>query len=168
MNNKTKIIAVCGPTASGKSALAMRLAEEFGGEIISCDSMQVYRGMDIGTAKPTADERRRVRHRMIDICEPEETYSLAEYVERARLEIEETARAGKIPIVCGGTGLYLDALLRGGNFESAGADENLRRELFEYAEKLGNEALHARLAEIDPESAEKIHPNTLKRVLRAI
>ena len=165
---KTKILAVVGPTASGKSALAMALAERLSGEIISCDSMQIYRRMDIGTAKPTAADRATVRHHMIDIVEPTETFTCADYVAEASRAVEECASRGKLPIVCGGTGLYLDALLRGGDFAEGGADEDLRRELAEFAAQEGNEALHAELRRIDPESADAIHPNNVKRVIRAI
>ena len=166
--NKTKILAIVGSTASGKSALAMALAERLGGEIISCDSMQIYCRMDIGTAKPTEAERAAVRHHMIDIVPPTEPFTCADYVAVASLAIEDCASRGKLPIVCGGTGLYLDALLRGSDFAEGGADEDLRRELAEFAAREGNEALHAELRRIDPESAEAIHPNNVKRVIRAI
>ncbi len=166
--NKTKILAIVGSTASGKSALAMALAERLGGEIVSCDSMQIYLRMDIGTAKPTAAERATVRHHMIDVVEPTETFTCADYVAAASRAIEDCASRGRLPIVCGGTGLYLDALLRGGDFAEGGADEDLRRELAALAEKEGNEALHAELRRIDPESADAIHPNNVKRVIRAI
>ena len=165
---KPRILAVAGPTASGKSALAVRLAMLLDGEIISCDSMQIYRRMDVGTAKPTAEEQALVRHRMIDVSEPDEDFSCADYVKYARCEIEKTLAAGKLPIICGGTGLYLDALLRGSDFGETRIDEELRRSLSEFAEREGNEALHKRLSEIDPESAAEIHPNNVKRVIRAI
>lgn len=169
MNGKIRILAVAGATASGKSALSLELAELFGGEIVSCDSMQVYRRMDIGTAKPTFEERARVPHHMIDIAEPTECYSCAEYVREAAEVIEEISARGRLPIVCGGTGLYLDALLRGSDFsEDSTPDESLRRELFEFVEKNGKEALFEELLRIDPESAETIHPNNVKRVIRAI
>ena len=113
MTKKTKIIAVVGPTASGKSALALELAKRHGGEIISCDSMQVYKKMNIGTAKPSCDEMAEVRHHMIDIAEPSEAFSCEDYVRLAMLAVEDCTSRGKLPIVCGGTGLYLDALLRG-------------------------------------------------------
>ena len=166
--NKTKILAIVGSTASGKSALAMALAERLGGEIVSCDSMQIYRRMDIGTAKPTAAERAAVRHHMIDVVEPTETFTCADYVAAASRAIEDCASRGRLPIVCGGTGLYLDALLRGSDFAEGGADEDLRRELADWAVREGNEALHAELRRIDPESADAIHPNNVKRVIRAI
>ncbi len=165
---KPRILAIAGPTASGKSALAVRLAKELCGEIISCDSMQIYRRMDVGTAKPTAEEMFEVPHKMIDIAEPDEPFSCADYVKIAKEEIAATLEAGKLPIVCGGTGLYLDALLRGSDFGETQVDEKLRRDLEEFAKDNGNEALHRRLAEIDPESAAEIHPNNVKRVIRAI
>ena len=165
---KKKIMAVAGPTASGKSALALRLAELFGGEIISCDSMQIYRRMNIGTAKPTEEELSRVKHRMIDIAEPDEDFSCADYVKIAAAETEAALVGGALPIFCGGTGLYLDAFLRGSDFGETQIDNELRRELELFARENGNEALHDMLREIDPESADAIHPNNVKRVIRAI
>ena len=163
-----KIIAVVGPTASGKSALALALAEELGGEIVSCDSMQIYRRMNIGTAKPTADELARVRHHLIDVCEPDEDFSCADYVTLAARAIEDITARGKTPIVCGGTGLYLDALLRKNDLAPDTVDEALRAELWARYEKEGADALWRELYEIDPKSAEATHPNNVKRVLRAI
>lgn len=169
MENKIKILAICGATASGKSSLALELAEQYDGEIVSCDSMQVYRKMDIGTAKPTLEEQKRVKHHMIDVADPCDNYSCAEYVKAASAVIEDIFERGKVPIVCGGTGLYLDALLRGSDFSiESSPDENLRRELFAFVEKNGKEALFAELLKIDPESAASIHPNNVKRVIRAI
>ena len=165
---KPKILAVAGPTASGKSALAVTLAERFGGEIISCDSMQIYRRMDIGTAKPTAEEQIIVPHRMIDVVEPEEDFSCADYVRMADDEVRGVLGRGRIPVICGGTGLYLDAFLRGSDFAETRVDNELREELRAFAEREGNEALHRELEKIDPESAREIHPNNLKRVIRAI
>ena len=135
MNEKIRILAIGGSTASGKSALALALAQRLGGEIVSCDSMQVYRRMNIGTAKPTAEEMARVPHHMIDIVEPSENYSCAEYIKDAERAIRDVSARGKLPIICGGTGLYLDALLRGSDFsEGSSPDEGVRRELFEFAE----------------------------------
>ena len=172
MTDKTKIIAVGGSTASGKSALALSLAEMLGGEIVSCDSMAVYRGMDIGTAKPTSAELARVPHHMINVCEPAVNFSAADWVEGAARAICDIASRGRLPIICGGTGMYLDALLRPCSFSSAegGSDssEKLREELRCFAKEHGNDALHARLREIDPEAAEATHPNNLKRVIRAL
>ena len=168
IQSKIKILAVVGPTASGKSALALALAERLGGEIVSCDSMQIYRRMDIGTAKPTADEMTRVRHHLVDFVEPDRAYSCAEYVEAAKHAVEDIVSRGKLPIFCGGTGLYLDCFLRGGGFEETEGDPAGREALFAYAAEHGNRALHERLAEVDPESAAAIHENNVKRVVRAL
>ena len=166
--DKLRILAVVGPTGGGKSALALALAKRLDGEIISCDSMQIYKNMDIGTAKPTPDEQGAVRHHMIDVAEPHESYSCADYVSAAREAIEDCARRGKLPIVCGGTGLYLDALLRENDLSPDTVDESIREELREFYEKNGADALWEMLYEIDPESAEATHKNNVKRVMRAI
>lgn len=168
MSEKIKLPIIVGATASGKSALAMRIAEEIGGEIVSCDSMQIYRRMNIGTAKPTDDEQSRVRHHMIDIVEPWESFSCADYARLADEAIRDVLSRGKTPIVCGGTGLYLDALLRGGLAEEADCDEAYRNELNALAETRGNDYVHGLLRVIDPESADAIHPNNRKRVIRAL
>lgn len=164
----TKIAVVTGPTASGKSALAMRLAEHFGGEIVSCDSMQIYRGMNIGTAKPSAEEQARVKHHMVDIVGIEDSFSVVDYVKAAELCISNIYSKGKLPFFCGGTGLYVDALVNSTEF---GNMENLpeyREELKDYAEKNGTAALHKKLEEVDPVSAEKIDERNVKRVIRAL
>ena len=168
MSEKIKLPIIVGATASGKSALAMRMAEEIGGEIVSCDSMQIYRRMNIGTAKPTAEEQSRVRHHLIDVIEPWETFSCADYARLADEAIRDVIARGKTPIVCGGTGLYLDALLRGGLAEEADCDENYRNELNALAEEKGNDYVHGLLRDLDPESADAIHPNNRKRVIRAL
>ena len=168
MSEKIKLPIIVGPTASGKSALALRIAEEVGGEIVSCDSMQIYRRMDIGTAKPTVEEQRLVPHHMIDIVEPWESFSCADYATLAEKAVRDIVSHGRIPILCGGTGLYLDALLRGGMAEEAECDPSYRAELEALAETRGNEYVHALLRDVDPESAEGIHPNNLKRVIRAL
>ena len=172
MINKPQILAVGGATASGKSALALELARRLDGEIVSCDSMQIYRGMDIGTAKPTSDEMAGIPHHMRDVCDPEVNYSAADYAAGAAAAIGDIVGRGKIPIICGGTGMYLDALLRPTSFsESSGISDlsdSLRSALQEFADTNGNEALHARLREVDPDSAEVIHPNNVKRVIRAL
>jgi tRNA dimethylallyltransferase len=165
---KIKILCIVGPTASGKSSLALELAKSLDGEIISCDSMQIYRRMDIGTAKPTHEEMACVRHHMIDIADPDSDFSCAEYVSLADAAIRDCAARGKLPIVCGGTGLYLDALLRGADFEETASDEDIRSELFAFYEREGAHALHQELCRIDPESAAAIHENNVKRVVRAI
>lgn len=163
-----KIISVAGPTASGKSDLAIMLAESLGGEIISFDSMQIYRGMDIGTAKPSAEELARVPHHMIDVADPRENYSVASFVAQAKKVIDDVMQRGKTPILCGGTGLYQDSLIYGTEFGELESDEAYRNELADFASKFGNAALHAILAEKDPEAAEKIHMNNVKRVIRAL
>ena len=163
-----KIISVAGPTASGKSDLAIMLAERLGGEIVSFDSMQIYRGMDIGTAKPTKEELGRVPHHMIDIADPRENFSVASFVESAKKAIADIEGRGKTPILCGGTGLYQDSLVYGTEFGELESDEAYREELALFAKENGNAALHAILVEKDPESAEKIHMNNVKRVIRAL
>ena len=163
-----KIIAVAGPTASGKSALALELCKRLDGELISLDSMQIYRGLDIGTAKPTKAEQAEVCHHMIDICEPTENFSAAEFAERAHKVIADVQSRGKKAVLCGGTGLYLDTVLGRLDFGEIESDEKLRGELIAFAEKNGADALHERLREIDPHAAEKIHPNNVRRVARAI
>lgn len=165
---KEKIIAVVGPTASGKTSLSIRLAQELNGEIVSCDSMQIYRGMCIGTAAPTVEEMAGIPHHLIGFVSPAQEFSVAEYRERAAECIADIASRGKTPIFCGGTGLYLDALLRVSAFSEVEKSEDLRRELTEYAAVNGNEALHVRLAEVDPSAAEAIHPNNVRRVVRAL
>ena len=168
MNNKKKIIAIVGPTASGKSALALALAKEYGGEIISCDSMQVYKRMNIGTAKPSALEMSEVRHHLIDVKEPTESFSCEDYVSLASSAIDLVSESGRLPIVCGGTGLYLDALLRGGNSAPSLDTSDIRAELSLRAKNEGVFALYEELLRVDPESAAAIHPNNVKRVIRAL
>ncbi len=167
-NNKIKLIAVTGPTASGKTALAIELAKRMKGEIISCDSMQIYRGMDIGTAKPTAEELAQVPHHLIDILPPDAPYSCSDYVKDAEKAICDIASRGKLPILCGGTGLYLDRLLKGGNDDEAACDETVRNELKQFHADNGTDALYERLCALDPEAAANIHKNNVKRVIRAI
>lgn len=167
-SDRIPLLCVVGPTACGKSALAVALAHQVGGEVVSCDSMQVYRGMDIGTAKPTVQEMDGIPHHMIDIVEPEETYSCTAYVTAARAAIGEIRARGRLPIVCGGTGLYLDRLLRGGTDGGAVASPEVRAELAAYREANGNAALHGLLASVDPESAAAIHENNVPRVIRAL
>ena len=163
-----ELLAIVGATGSGKSAPALALAERLDGEIISCDSMQIYRRMDIGTAKPTAEEQGRVRHHLIDVVEPEAPFSCADYVPLAAKAVEDCLLRGKLPIVCGGTGLYLDALLRKNDFEPNTSDETVRLALTARAEREGAHKLWQELSEIDPESAERTHPNNVKRVIRAL
>ncbi|MBE6616388.1 MAG: tRNA (adenosine(37)-N6)-dimethylallyltransferase MiaA [Ruminococcaceae bacterium] len=166
--NKIKTISILGPTASGKTGLAIELAKRLDGEIISCDSMQLYREMNIGTATPDMAEREGIPHHMMDIISPEEEFSTADYARLASEAIADVASRGKLPILCGGTGMYHDSLMKITSFGESEANEELREELYEYAQVNGNEALHAVLAEFDPEAAESIHPNNVKRVIRAI
>ncbi len=163
-----KSLCIVGSTGGGKSALALAAAKKFDGEIISVDSMQVYRTMDIGTAKPSRAEMCEVPHHMIDVCSPHEAFSSAEYAKMALECAADISRRLKTPIFCGGTGLYLDALMRGGAPEDTSADEGIRKELLEFAKENGAHALHERLREVDASSAEAIHENNVKRVARAL
>lgn len=167
-NGRPRILAVVGPTASGKSALALALAERLGGEIVSCDSMQVYRGMDIGTAKPTPAEQARVPHHLIDILEPEQPFSAMDFADAAGRAIRDICMRGRVPVLCGGTGLYLDTLLRGPEVETPGADPAVRAELQAIADTQGAQALHGMLREVDPAGAAAVHPNNVRRVIRAL
>ncbi len=164
MAEKIRVVAVAGPTASGKSRLAVALAKALHGQVISCDSMQIYKGMDIGTGKVTEEEQDGVRHRLIDIASPSLPFSLAEYTELCKKEIAAVAGDGFLPILCGGTGLYLEHLLKGTVLCPVPQNEELRREL----EQFDNRRLHTILQEVDPESASIIHPNNRKRVIRAL
>ena len=165
---KEKILAVVGPTASGKTALSIRLAKELNGEIVSCDSMQIYRGMRIGTAAPTVEEMEGIPHHLFGFVSPDVEFSVADYRERAAECIADITARGKTPILCGGTGLYLDSLLYVSAFAEVEKSDALRRELADFAARNGNEALHARLAEVDSPAAEAIHPNNVRRVIRAL
>jgi tRNA dimethylallyltransferase len=167
---KPRILCVVGCTASGKTSLAVELAKQLNGEIVSCDSMQIYKGMDIGTATPDEAERQEIPHHLMDFVDPTDPrgYSCADYVQDARAAVADILERGKLPILCGGTGLYLDAFLRGGSFEITDSDPALRAELCELAEREGNHALHEMLRALDPESADAIHENNVKRVARAI
>jgi len=162
-----EIVAVVGPTASGKSALALELAERLGGEVVSCDSQQVYRGMDIGTGKATAAERARVPHHLLDVVEPDDTMTAARYVGLADAAIAEVAARARLPILCGGTGLYYRALLYG-LFAGPAADEALRARLDEEAEASGPEVLWARLSVVDSEAARRIDRRDRVRIIRAL
>lgn len=167
--NKLPLVAVVGSTASGKTGLAIALAKRLGGEVISCDSMQIYRRMSIGTAKPTPEETEGVPHHLLDIVEPWEPFSCADYVRLARAAIADVAGRGRLPILCGGTGLYLDRLLCGTTTESLPErNEAIRAELETYRLERGNEALHRLLTDVDAESAEGVHPNNYPRVMRAL
>ena len=157
------VAAIVGPTASGKSALAMEIARRVEGEIISCDSMQIYRGMDIGTAKPTPAEQAEIPHHLIDVVSPAEEFSCADYRALAHRAVEDITARGKLPIFCGGTGLYLDSALEGERF-APDIDPSVREELA----KLSPDELYDKLCECDPESAAAIHKNNVRRVIRAL
>ena len=163
-----KILVVSGPTASGKTALAVELALARNGEVVSADSMQIYRRMDIGTAKPTRAEMRGVPHHMLDVADPEEDFSVARYVELAARRVDDILARGKLPIVAGGTGLYIDSLLSGRTFARFDPDSPLRRELEEELARRGGAALLEELARVDPDTAARLHPNDGKRIVRAL
>jgi tRNA dimethylallyltransferase len=163
----TPLIVLLGPTAVGKSHLALALAERVGGEILAADSLQVYRGLDIGTAKPDADERRRIPHHLLDLVEPDQSFTAADYARLARITIAEIRERGHVPILVGGTGLYVRALLRG-LFEGPGEDTPLREALREEAARNGVSTLHRRLQTLDAEAAAAIHPHDLFRIVRAL
>lgn len=168
MENKTKIIVIGGPTATGKTKLSIEIAKKYNGEIISADSVQIYKKLDIGSAKPTKDEMSGIPHHMIDILEPTETFSVADFVARAKILIEDISSRGGLPIIVGGTGLYISSLINNVSFAEADNDLSLRDELNKKAEKIGALALHDELAKIDAVSALNIHPNNVKRVIRAL
>ena len=165
---KPRLLVLVGPTAVGKTAFSLDIAEAFGCEIISGDSMQVYRGMDIGTAKATPEERRRVPHHLIDIREPDEPFSVSDYQREAVKAIEDITARGRLPFIVGGTGLYIQAVCYGYAFHEGGPDEAFRARMLAFAREHGNEALHRRLAAVDPEAAVRLHPNDLRRVIRAL
>lgn len=166
--NKPKVLAVCGPTASGKTWLGVELALKYGGEIVSADSMQIYKGMDIASAKPSEEEKKGVPHHLMDFLDRDVTFSAADYVRLAREKIDDILSRGKLPIIVGGTGLYIDSLLNNVNFSEMKSDEEYRKSLYDYAAENGNEALYERLVKADPEAAELIHMNNLVRVIRAL
>ena len=165
---KPKIICVVGPTASGKTDFAIDLARKNNGEVVSCDSMQIYRYMNIGTAKPSKEEMQGVPHHMLDFVDPRESYGVADFVKDARKCIEDILSREKLPILCGGTGLYVDSIVNQIEFSEEETDFAYREELNRLAEKEGVGAVHRLLQESDPIAAERIHPNNLKRVIRAL
>ncbi|MGM9678122.1 MAG: tRNA (adenosine(37)-N6)-dimethylallyltransferase MiaA [Butyricicoccus sp.] len=165
---KQQLICIAGPTASGKTALSIALAKLLDTEIISSDSMQLYRGMDIGTAKPDMAERDGVVHHMFDVAEAGETFSVARYQQMADACAQDILSRGRVPIVCGGTGLYLDALIDGSTFSGDETNLEAREKYNAIAREQGAHALHEMLHAVDPESAERIHENNVKRVVRAL
>ena len=161
------IICIAGPTASGKTALAVALAQELGGEVVSCDSMQVYRRMDIGTAKPTVEEMQGIPHHMLDVAEPDEDFSVSRYCRMASPIVDDIVSRGKVAIIAGGTGLYMDSLIRGNAFApfpSTGVREKLEAQ----ADAEGMEKIHAWLTSVDPEAAGRLHLSDRKRIIRAL
>ena len=165
---KDKLLVILGPTATGKSKLGITLAQKLRGEIISADAFLVYKGMDIGTAKPSKEELAQTKHHLIDILTPNETYSAAIFQKLAKQLIRDLNQANILPILVGGTGLYIQSLLEGYEFPPVREDAHLRGELAGFAEEFGNNALHARLRELSPDSAARIHPNNRRRVIRAL
>ena len=165
---KNKVIVICGPTASGKTALSIELAKQIHGEIVSCDSMQIYQDMNIGTAKPTPEEMQGIQHYLIGYVSPEQRYSVADYKADAKKAIKEIIKKGKMPIVVGGTGLYLDSLIYEIGYQDIKLDEEYRKKLEEEVEEKGLEALYERAKQIDATAIEKISPNDKKRILRIL
>lgn len=166
--NKIPIVVVAGPTASGKTALAVELAKRYGAEVVCADSMQIYRGMDIATAKPTKEEMQGVPHHIVDFLDPNEEFSVADYVELAHSVIKDIYSRGKLAIVCGGTGLYISSLIDNIQFQETCSKTDVRAELKALAQENGSGHLLDMLREFDPESAERLHENNLSRIIRAI
>jgi len=162
------LLAILGPTAVGKTELSLKIAEHINGEIISADSMQIYRKMDIGTAKASQSDRKQVKHHLIDIVDPDQDFSVADYQKRVDDLIPKIVKKGKIPILVGGTGLYIKAIIQGFLFPEMETNMELRSKLEKEAEKYGNEYVHNKLKEIDIELSNKLHPNDLRRVIRGI
>lgn len=167
-NKKIKVVAVVGPTASGKTALGIELAKALGGEVVSADSMQIYKGMDIATAKPATEEMQGIPHHLIDFLDRKNTFSVADYVELAGKTIRDIDSRGKLPIIVGGTGLYISSLLENIKFADIECDSQLRKSLEQEAAQNGNQQLFERLRAVDPETAAELHPNNLVRVIRAL
>ncbi|MBR2546943.1 MAG: tRNA (adenosine(37)-N6)-dimethylallyltransferase MiaA [Eubacterium sp.] len=166
--NNRRIIAVAGPTAAGKTEFAIEIAKTFNGEVVSCDSMQLYRYMDIGSAKPTPEQIAEVPHHLVDMIDPREEFSVAKYQNLAKKAIEDIFARGKRPVICGGTGLYLESLIFDLDFAAEPESEHARDKYYEIAEQEGPETLYSILSEKDPEAAARIHPNNIKRVVRAL
>ncbi len=167
-NNQKPLIVVCGPTASGKTALSIKIAEDFNGEIVSADSCQVYRKMDIGTDKVSVDIRKKIKHHLIDIRDPDQQYTMSDFKREATHAINEILMKGKLPIICGGTGLYISSVVENYDLPLAPPDPKIREELQKEYEKGGNLHLYNMLVELDPATAAKIHPNNVRYVARAL
>lgn len=163
-----KLLVICGATASGKTALAVECAKRLNGEVISCDALLVYRGLDIGTAKPTREEMGGIRHHLIDVADPHANFSVHDFQSLALPVVEDILARGKIPVLCGGTGFYLNAVLFSGGYGHTAADPAVRAKYEAYAREKGKEALHGLLRACDAESAERLHPNDVRRVIRAL
>lgn len=163
-----RVLCVVGPTASGKTKMGVALAKRFDGEVVSVDSMQIYRGMTVGTAAPTAEEMEGVPHHMIAVADPAENWSAAKYAEQADACVQDILRRGKLPVLVGGTGLWLDALVQGTDFAPGAQGEEIRRQLQQRLAAEGAEALLEELRGIDPEAAAKLHPKDVKRIIRAL
>lgn len=168
MNEKHKVIVICGPTASGKTALSIELAKKINGEIVSADSMQIYKDMDIGTAKPTKQEMGEIKHYLLDFVSPEDRYSVAQYKQDTKKAIKEIINKGKTPIIVGGTGLYVDSLIYEIEYNDIKLDEEYRKKLEKIAEEQGLEELYKKAVEIDPEAMKKISQNDKKRIMRVL
>ncbi|MCI8616673.1 MAG: tRNA (adenosine(37)-N6)-dimethylallyltransferase MiaA [Clostridia bacterium] len=168
MNEKPKVIVICGPTASGKTALSIELAKKINGEIVSADSMQIYKDMDIGTAKPSIEEMQYIKHYLLDFVSPDERYSVAQYKKDAKNAIKEIITKGKTPIIVGGTGLYVDSLIYEIEYNDIELDENYRKELEYLIDIKGLEELYKKAVEIDPVAMEKISQNDKKRIMRIL
>ncbi len=168
MENRIPLAVIAGPTASGKTAAGVRVAQLLGGEVISADSMQIYKHLTVGTAKPLVQEMQGVPHHLIDFLEPSESFSVADYVRLARQQIEQVHQRGHLPVLVGGTGLYISSLVDNIQFSQEDGDPQLREQLKGFAEQNGVQALWQRLDEVDPAAAQKIHPNNVGRVVRAL
>jgi tRNA dimethylallyltransferase len=168
LEEKQNLIVLIGPTAVGKTKLSIELAKKYNGEIISGDSMQIYKGMDIGTAKISREEMEGIRHHLIDVKDPDEGFSTAEFQEIVREKIHEISGRGKMPMIVGGTGLYIQSAIYDYHFTEAPSDPDFRRRLENEAKEKGPESLHGKLEIVDPESASRIHPNNIRRVIRAL
>ena len=168
MSEQISLAVIAGPTGVGKTASSIEIAQKLNGEIICCDSMQIYKGMDIGTAKVTSEEAQGIPHHMVDIVPPEQNFSVCDYARMCKDVIDDISRRGKLPIMVGGTGLYIDTVVDGIDFADSCTDDSYRREMEAVAESEGAEYLHSLLSEVDVESASAIHPNNIKRVIRAL
>ena len=167
-NKKGKILIICGATASGKSELAVKCASLLNSEIISADALDVYRGLNIGTAKPTENERGGIKHHLLDVVDADKTFSVGDYKEIARPVVDELIKAGKIPVICGGTGFYINSILYDFSYGNSAANLAAREKYMQLAEEQGKNAVFDILQSVDRETAEKLHPNDLKRVVRAL